>query len=187
MRRSVLILALFWLTFAAGAVRANPTSFGFKQVLGAMGTTVTIPPEWAGIWSEQDSTYSCLGVFKSASTNIDTLCAGKDYLSGGAIQFVCTGTANATSVDMTCTGSFPVTVDCAANYSIHVTGTLSSGTYRTVTTTDVTYSGTGAECGLLPPTCTQVNSWGTRTGPAPADCTTPTRHDTWGRLKSIYR
>jgi hypothetical protein len=188
MKRLVLMLALLASGFAAGAAHANPASFGFKQVLGAMGSTVTIPPEWAGIWSELDSTYTCQGAFKSTSTLTDTLCSGKDYLSGGDLAFVCTGTANATSVDITCTASFAVATDCAADYSIHLTGTLSSGTYRSVTMTNVTYVGTGTECSLLPPTCTQVNSWGTRTAAVPPNfCTTPTRNRTWGQLKSIYR
>ena len=61
-------------------------------------------------------------------------------------------------------------------------------TYRSVTVTNVTYSGTGLGCDLVPPSCTKVVSYGTRTGPAPAEyCLTPVKRATWGQLKVAYR
>jgi hypothetical protein len=67
-------------------------------------------------------------------------------------------------------------------------GTRTGESYYSVTTISTTYSGTGAGCSSFPASCTQINSKGTRTGPAPAAyCATPARAATWGELKSLYR
>jgi hypothetical protein len=174
----------------AGA-RAGAESPSIQSVARLARVAVVVPQEWDGVWTTLDSIYTCAGAFQSTSTGADTVCGGKDYQTsapGSSIVFTCTGTADATTIDMTCTGSGPVFTDCNADYTIVVHGTLASNSYHLVDTVNITYSGTGTGCDLLPPQCIQLDSWGTRTGPAPqAFCLTPARKSTWGELKALYR
>jgi hypothetical protein len=67
-------------------------------------------------------------------------------------------------------------------------GTRTADSYFVVTVIEVSYSGTAEGCDLIPPTCIQLNTHGTRVGPAPPSyCATPTQPTTWGRLKTLYR
>jgi hypothetical protein len=182
MRRLALTLVLPASLLLIGSVDASPIPERLARMARA---SVIIPSEWDGTWTTLDTIYTCQGVFQSTSTDADTLCGGKDY-SEGPNSLVCTGTADATTLDVTCTGSEPVITDCDANYSIVIHGTRTASTYFTVTTINITYSGTG--CGPIPPTCVQINTHGTRTGPAPTEyCATSTRRTTWGEIKALYR
>jgi len=191
MRRLTQTLVLLASVFLISPAHASSDSPSVDQIMRMARTTVVVPTEWDGIWTTVDSVYTCAGVFQSTSTSEDTICGGKDYspnTGGSPITFVCTGSATATTFDMTCTGSGDIFTDCTANYTVVTHGTLSGSTNHFVTTVNVTYSGTGTGCSLLPPSCTQIDGWGTRTGPAPsAYCATPTRKSTWGHVKSIYR
>jgi hypothetical protein len=161
------------------------------QVARMVKATVVIPVEWDGVYTTLDSTYDCNGVFQNTSTATDTICGGKDYSpnqGGSPVQFNCTGSANATSFDMTCTASFDVVPNCTAHFDVATHGTLSGGMYFTVTVVNVTFTGTDPLCAFETPSCNQYNSHGTRTGPAPAGyCATPTRRTSWGQVKTIYR
>ncbi len=188
--RHALPLLLLATIALAGSASADPMPPGFDGIFQAMRTTVTIPQEWDGIWTATDSIYTCAGVFQSTNVVTDTLCGGKDYSStqSGSIAFTCTGTATATTIDVTCTGSETIFTDCTANFAITTHGTLSTNTFFVVTVVNVTYSGTGTGCSLLPPTCSQINSHGEWKGPAPtAFCSTAARPATWGRIKTLYR
>lgn len=173
---------------AHSASAAAPHPLDIRAVVRA---SVTVPPAWDGVWDTLDSTYDCSGVLQSTDTGRDTLCGGKDYTSasgGSPITFDCTGTANATTIDVTCTGSFIVIADCTENFTIVTHASLSGGTYHSVSFVNVTISGTDPLCGYLTASCTQLDTWGTYVGPAPgAYCATPVRTSTWGGLKSIYR
>jgi hypothetical protein len=151
---------------------------------------VVVPVEWDGTWTTVDSVYTCPAVLQSTGTSTDTICGGKNYApdtQGLPITYTCSGTATATTLDLTCTASEGVAL-CTANYTTVLHGTRTGDSYHIVVTLNLTYSGTAPECNLLPPTCIQVDSWGTRTGPAPSDfCATSTRKSTWGRLKTVYR
>mgnify|MGYP003693988559 CR=1 FL=1 len=143
-------------------------------------------PEWAGVWTTSDSTYDCDGNFQEVSTSTDTVCGGERY-SGDSIDFQCTGTATATSVNLTCTFSQD-TLDCHFAYQSTIQGTLTGSTYRSVAVSSLTVTGSGPFCGFIPGYCDRIVTYGTRTGPAPATyCATPTTKTTWGRLKQIYR
>ena len=153
-----------------------------ENIARAVRASVIAPSAWDGTWTTVDTVYSCEGVFRSTSPGEATICGGSEYSPQGPVPLVCTGTADATTIDVTCTGSGPVLQDCDANYTIVTHGTLTGDTYFTVSTVNVTYTGTG--CEGLPPTCIQVNSHGTRSGP---NCTTPTQPSTWGEIKIRYR
>ena len=86
----------------------------------AKRASVTAPPEWDGFWATVDSIYTCAGVFQSTSIGADTICGGKDCSSrppGTGIELHCTGNADATTIDVTCTGPGPAFAGCDAEYS----------------------------------------------------------------------
>jgi hypothetical protein len=184
----LLLLTSVSLFGSAHAGTGGPTGEQLKQMVRS---TVVVPVEWDGTYDTVDSAYICEGALQSTSTAMDTICGGKDYSpnqSGSPVQFNCSGSANATTFDMTCIGSTDVYAGCTAYYTVVTHGTLSSGTYFIVSTINVTYSGIDPLCSYYPPSCNQYNSHGTRTGPAPAGyCSTPTRRTTWGQVKFFYR
>lgn|SRR5690349_9588364 len=151
-----------------------------------LGGSITIPPEWAGIWSSSDSTYDCNGVLQSTSTSLDTLCAGVVFYQDPS--FNCTGSADGTSFQQHCTGSGEVFPNCNYSFDLVSHGTRSGDSFFSVSVFQQNYSGTAKGCDLFPPSCSQVNSHSTRTGPAPsAYCASPVQAGSWGRLKSLYR
>jgi len=160
-----------------------------RQLLSIItGGGVTVPPEWEGIWTTTDTVYNCPSSFNNTSTVDDTICTGEALNDPGQTQLVCTGNATATTYDITCTGTDDVIPDCTATYNYHVHGTRTGESYFSVAELNVTYSGTAEGCDLLPPQCVQINTHGTRTGPAPPTfCSTPTRSSTWGQVKIHYR
>jgi hypothetical protein len=179
---ALLVSLLSIVSLSANAHANGIHSRGFK----ALGTGIVVPPEWAGVWTTSDSTYDCDGNFQEVSTSTDTVCGGERY-SGDSIDFQCTGTATATSVNLTCTFSQD-TLDCHFAYQSTIQGTLTGSTYRSVAVSSLTVTGSGPFCGFIPGYCDRIVTYGTRTGPAPATyCATPTTKTTWGRLKQIYR
>lgn len=189
-RVTFVFLLLLAAPVPAGAASAEPAAFHFKSALRLLGGTVTVPPEWDGIWTTQDSTYDCATGPTGTSSSSDTLCTGQVFNQSppGPVAISCTGTADATTFHTTCDGSTVIFPDCKASYAIQVDGTRTGDSYRSVTVVNVTYSGTAKGCDLVPPSCTRIVSYGTRTGPAPASyCVTPVKASTWGKLKLIYR
>lgn len=191
MRRIVLCLVLLGSILVALTHPAQAAPPRAEQILRAARTSIVLPVEWDGVWTTVDSTYDCSGAFQNTDASADTLCGGKDYLSGGPdpdLWFDCTGTATATTIDVTCTGSQEVFPNCLASYTVTTHGTRSGGTFFLVSTFSITYSGSGEGCEFLTPYCEQTNSHGTRTGPAPTEyCSVPTHTPSWGALKIRYR
>jgi len=189
MRRLTLTLVLFAAVFLIKPAHGSPSPQKVLQLMRQARASIAVPTEWDGEWNTLDTVYTCLGAFQSTSTSTDTICGGKDYSPNGygsPINFQCTGSATATTIDMTCVGSGELFTDCNGDYTIVTHGTLSGSSYHTVTTINVTYSGTA--CDFLPPSCNQIDTWGTRIGPAPvAYCATPTRSSSWGQVKVLYR
>jgi hypothetical protein len=177
--------------FLVGSALAGTASQDINDILRSARAAIVVPPEWDGVWSNLDSSYTCADVFQSTNTVTDTICGGKEYSPSGqssSLNFSCTGTADATTLDLTCTASQIVFPNCTADYTIVFHGTLTGSTYHIVSTANSSYSGTGTGCGALPPICTQGDSWGTRLSPAPPGyCSTPTRSSTWGELKTRYK
>lgn len=192
MKRLVLVLLLLSvpLTLPRSA-HAGAVTYDLAGALRAASSTITVPPEWDGIWTTQDSVYDCTTGFKSFTTGTDTLCANQVFngnTGSNPFTFTCTGTADATTLHATCTGTGQVFTDCQVTIDLQIDVVRTNDTYRSVATVNTSYSGTGTGCDLLPPSCTRTVSYGTRTGPAPtAYCETPARQTTWGRLKVTYR
>lgn len=185
--RRILMLLLLASICAVGIANASPAPT-VASLLKAARAQVNVPPEWDGIWDTADSLYSCDGTFLTTIVGSDTLCGGSEYSSTdpNGISFSCTGTANATTIDLTCTGSGEVDPGCTGDFNMVIKGTRTATTYFNVYTINGTY--TGLTC-QMQTSCFQLNSHGTRTGPTtPTDCvTTPTKRTTWGELKILYR
>ena len=176
---------------ATESAAANVPTFGGRHVMKMLGGNDPVPPEWAGVWTTVDSIYDCAGVFQSTSTSTDTLCAGQTFdPDSSAVQcpITCSGTANSTSVNMQCTGTCEVFENCAATFTSDFVGTRTADSYFSVITMNTSFAGTGEGCDVFPDQCMQINSHGTRVGPAPEPyCSTPAEPATWGRIKSRYR
>jgi len=187
MRTSVLLFLLCAALLPAVPAHAGP-AHNIKEILSALSPTTTVPPEWDGIWVTTDSIYTCTGGFQSTSTGKDTLCGGKEIPVPGGFNYVCVGTADATTIHMRCTYSYVPIPDCQADYVSVIDGTRTGDTYYYAVRDSTTFSGTGFGCSFLPPTCSIIHIHGTRTGPAPSVyCATATLPTTWGRIKTIYR
>jgi hypothetical protein len=191
MNRFALLLLLSALLLPAASAHAAPATYDFHDVFKILSGSVVIPPEWDGVWTTQDSLYDCTTGFKQFVSGSDTLCSGQVYTQdsgGNPFNLVCTGTADATSFHATCTGSGDIITDCLLTMEMQIDGTLTANSYRSVTVTNMSYSGTGTGCDLLPASCTRSVIYGTRTGPAPPlYCATPAKRTTWGQLKMSYR
>jgi len=187
MKTWLLLFVLCAALLPAGLVQAWPAT-GINEILRTFGPATPVPPEWDGIWETTDSIFTCTGGLQVVSTGNDTLCGGKEIPAPGGIDYICTGTADATTVHLTCTYEYDAFPDCHASSVTEVDGTLTGDTYYFVMMNNTTFSGTGFGCDLLPPQCSIIHSHGTRTGPAPIDyCATATLPATWGVIKALYR
>jgi hypothetical protein len=180
------------LTLLPGSASAAKPASGIKQLFGiaAASDVIVIPQEWGGIWTSVDSTYDCTGAFQFVDGSADTLCPGAVVVDPGLfpITYDCTGNADATTVNVECSGSAELMPDCMATYTYSMHGTRSGDSYFMVSSISTSYSGTAKGCDLVPSSCTQFNSHGTRTGPAPIEyCQTPALPSSWGELKVRYR
>jgi hypothetical protein len=190
-RLTVIALLGFTFVFAFGSAHAGPSTRGFGAGLRVVGGSLIIPAEWDGIWTTADSTYDCTAGFTAYSVDEDTICGGQTYSEAPpdtSVELTCTGTANATTMHATCNGSSMFFPDCQANYEIVVDVVRTGETYRSVTTINITFSGTGVGCSFIPTRCTRIVTYGTRTASAPPSfCTTSVKRSTWGELKAHYR
>jgi hypothetical protein len=176
--------------FLPGTAAADREPIRFQHLFGIINGQVVVPPDWDGIWTVEDSTYDCFGLITTTSSSTDTLCSGQVIVDPdeAPILFDCSGTATETTIDVTCSASQTILPDCALTFAYTVNGTRTGDSYFMVTTNAITYDGSGLGCDLLPDLCTQTNSHGTRTGPAPSTyCATPAVPATWGGLKVRYR
>lgn len=179
----LLVCALILGALAASSASANPFAKNHRPVING---SITVPPEWAGVWQSTDSTYDCTGAFTGTSSSLDTLCAGVTFESD--TTFSCTGGADGTSYFQHCTGSGEVITDCTYTFDINTHGTRSGDSFFSVSVFSTTYAGTGKGCDFFPDSCDQTNTHSTRIGPAPpAYCATPVVGTSWGRVKSQYR
>jgi hypothetical protein len=119
-------------------------------------------------------------------TERDTLCAGypildiEDGLPPGVV-FECSGTVTDTEFDLTCTTSFSEG-DCSVTVTFSGSATRTGETYQGVETITFDYS---PECGLIPDSCKEYTTTGTRTGEDP-DCTVPVERATWSSIKARF-
>ncbi|MCC6651244.1 MAG: hypothetical protein IT348_08870 [Candidatus Eisenbacteria bacterium] len=180
-------------TAGAGTSSAAARSQRFTNALRAMGGTLTVPAAWDGIWVSEDSTYTCEGVFESVETFSDTICAGQvlpynEDPGGGMFNLICTGSADATSIQIECGHSEEIIPDCLMTFTLVFDGTRTGDSYVGETTNTFSYSGTAEGCDLAPDECSRTVTHATRISPAPpAYCATPARRSTWGELKVRHR
>ena len=191
-RNAMLTVLLFASMTIPAIADAAPSKSGLGRAPGIAGGggSIVIPVEWGGIWAVEDSSYDCNGLFDTVEAGSDTLCPGASVMDSGEspIQMNCTGSADATTVNVTCSGSMEIMPDCQMTITTTLHGTRTGETYFVVSTQEITYSGTAPECGLVQGSCTQTNSHGTRTEPTPTQyCQTPAIPTTWGKLKVRYR
>lgn len=189
-RLSVVALLGLTVLLSSGSAHAAPKPRGIGSALRALGGSIVIPPEWEGRWTTADSTYDCTAGFTSYSVDEDTICGGQVFSEeANGVQMNCSGTADATTMHATCTGSSEIFPDCQINFSTVIDVVRTGTTYRAVTTINITYTGTGVGCDFIPPSCTRIVTYGTRVDDPPVGfCeVTPIRRTTWGQLKTHYR
>lgn len=196
MNRMMAVLALFAsLLFSqfsnAGSLSSPRVPMDFEGVVRTMTGSVNIPIDWDGLWMTVDSVYICGGGLQNVSSELDTICGGQVFSEeppNSQFTFTCKGTATGTTINGTCTGGGEAFPDCQVSVVVDFQSTRTGESYRSVTTVNTTYAGTGKGCDLIQDSCTRVVSEGTRTGPAPpAFCSTPAKRTSWGKLKAIYR
>ena len=184
--RVLCVAALTLALLPTGAHAGKLPKPSFTQILQAAGG-FTLPPEWAGIWQYEDTTYSVCGVPEfTTESGTDTLCAGLSLDPDDVgIQFDCTGTVTATAIDVVCTGSMELFPGCTLNFTVTTTATRNGDNATYVNQFETTYVPTG--CAFQSDGCEVTRGTLTRTGPEPKSCATPTREGTWGTLKLRYR
>jgi len=158
---------------------ALPVPLGLPHHI--MLPATTIPSAWSGIWSFNDSTYDCGNpVPTNNSTGLDTLCTGDSLDVEG---YDCSGTADNTHFDMTCTTTQPVFGGCNLLVTLHVVATRSGETYDATTT----LNGVASPPGCFSDICIITNTHATRIAGEPPQCQTPVLPSSWGSIKSLYR
>ncbi len=195
MRRVLLLCsAVLGLLLVSSPASAGTTrAMRYADILRATGGTVTVPPEWDGVWSSIDSVFTCEGVFQSTETYLDTLCAGQvfGYTSEGGVPgvfFNCTGEATATTASVDCSGFTEIFPDCSVTISNSFAANRTGDSFVAIAVTNIVYAGTAEGCDLVPDECTRTFTHATRISPAPLEyCVTPTRSSTWGQLKVRYK
>ncbi len=176
-----LLLVPFLATSSAPAAPAAPRAATPSQPPQAI-----VNEGWAGIWDVHDETRDCTtGALLSTQDYQDTLCAGAPYyLTGPNITQAGPEPANCngagfsdTSFDRSCSAA---NYDCF-RYSTSASWTRSGDQATTATTTSV-----WSTCG--PSSCTTTTGARARIASGAAACAVvPTRAQTWGALKVIYR
>ncbi len=176
------------LSMAAGSVRA------------ATGGAI-VTDAWAGVWDVYEQTYQatsdCGGVVVIRTHSFrDTLCTGEEFSVfstsdwfGSILSPGCSGDGfTATALHLRCDGNgiYP----CPGNSTVHQTleanWTL-SGDFATTVVTN-TMSVTSGYPGCYGTTCTKTTGTRTRVSDGAAACgAVPTRRQTWGKLKLLYR
>jgi hypothetical protein len=150
-----------------------------------------VPPEWAGIWNTNSTSSICGGGTIGSSSDPDTLCAGAPLLVPGEeglpITYSCSGTVDATTVDVTCTGSTEIFQDCQQMVTVEYDIVRTGDEYTSTVVMTTTHVGTGVGCSDIPDSCIQSEGTGTRVAPAPGTCPqTPVTSASWGVIKTLY-
>ncbi|NNF07040.1 MAG: hypothetical protein HKN21_09790, partial [Candidatus Eisenbacteria bacterium] len=135
-----------------------------------LGDDGSVPAEWVGIWQiEATSRFCGSSEILTTTSIVDTLCESESFNQDDPeVDFNCSGSATATTMNMTCTGTNPAGPGCDQNLSIVFEGTRNGDTYTITATTNVTYSG---DCSPeLQDTCFVSTQTGTRISSDPGEC-----------------
>jgi len=182
-RSAIHILVLVIVSLASVHLAAAATPPRPHQLLKALVTDPVWPAEWAGIWNVSTTERDCTThAIVDSYAEADTFCSGGIFDSGDP-GLVCEGTIDATSVNVTCTGSASE-LGCTVTITSSVMGTRSGDTLSGTGHYEIVYSGT---CGGLPDECGDEEFTGTRIDGEPASCgsvpVVPTRG---GLIKAKY-
>jgi hypothetical protein len=152
----------------------------------ALAGQVPIPDEYIGIWDNTVVIRDCdtqAILFQGA--NRDTVCTGETFdPSFGQYELTCTGTITATTVDVDCTGTFPIDPECSANLHYVIDGTRNGDSWITTITIDTDYVGTSCP---IAHSCTVTTNTGTRIDDNPHCQAQPVEPGTWGQIKHYYQ
>ena len=182
MNRLAAVVFLSLLVFAGSARAAgNPRP----------SAGVTVPPEWAGIWTSVDSVYNCAsGALLKVVELTDTLCAGQDlpadpnvpsYLS--IPPSTCPGSADATHIQVHCqVGGGLCGEACWVTDMLDLDATRQSDFAFWSWTTQSISSCHASICDL----CVLTHRRSLRIAPPPCGIV-PTQPESWGELKARYR
>jgi hypothetical protein len=184
MKFRIALLAIALCLFGSGSAQAAQ-SISIEGMFKAFSTSIPIPAEWEGIWSAQDSTYTCSPMtLQVVTTEQDTLCSGQVLTFPEVVGFTidCSGTADGTTVHYTCTGGGELFPGCTETINVTTDVTRTGDSFYSVTTLSVTYTG----CPIADH-CTISHTHGTRIGNGVAECAVPAKPGTWGRVKATYR
>ena len=150
---------------------------------------LVVPQEWAGIWQSNFTVYDCDSGFELFSdAQLDTLCTGTPFIGdeGDDIEFICSGTVDATSADIQCTGSTVVGPDCTAEVVWTMVGTRDGNSMTSTTTFTMTQEGSGCEGPAV--FCIRTEMSGERIGSEPEECGfAPVDATDWSTIKGLYR
>lgn len=187
--RRVILLSVLPVALVVGTAAAGPAPHKVHDIIRMATSFAVVPREWEGVWTVVDSDYSCEGALDRTGTDSPTVCAGTEFtVTSPTATYTCSGTWDATTLDMFCTGTGQPSSTCAATDTIWVKATLTGDTFLEVVTDHFAIS--GPECGIPETDCYLIRVHGTRTGPVPAGVcnpTTPTKRSTWGEIKVLYR
>jgi hypothetical protein len=184
-RHLALILGVVGFTPAASRAVELP-SLSLEDALRSAGIP-TIPAAWSGIWATADTTYDCGNpTVTGTQADFDTLCTGAPIINDdGGLGFICSGTVDDVSVNVTCTASFEVSPGCTADISGQIVGTRNGESAFVTQTATTTFTPTN--CAFQPDTCEITEMTMTRIAPEPASCSAPVEPSSWGEVKAYYR
>lgn len=158
-------------------------------LLSFLDEDLVIPEAWAGIWQTNYTVYDCDSGFELFSdAQLDTFCTGTPFVDNGddEIDFTCSGTVDATSVDIECSGSTSGGPDCAVELVWTMVGTRDGDSMTSTTTVTMTQVGSG--CVGPAVFCTRMEMTGTRIDAEPEECgLAPTDVLSWSTIKGLYR
>ncbi len=112
--------------------------------LNTMLRDVITPAEWAGIWDFEDETFECeSSELLSEAYTTPSVPAPASISSTPASNSPCTGSADANTVSVTCTGSFELMEDCLMEFNSVFTATRNGDTFESVQTVSTATVGEG--------------------------------------------
>jgi len=168
-----------------------PVLFALVSLAPDAAAEVLFPEEWGGIWELESVNEDCeTGELISESAVTDTLCPGTSIEgiieAGGTIDVTCQGSADATRIVATCSGSFEVFPGCTAEVDWSFDGTRGGDTMVLDQQIVISYQGA---CLGLEDTCTDNRVDGVRIDSAWSDYCAPTgvQQRTWGAMKEGAR
>jgi hypothetical protein len=147
---------------------------------------IDVPEAWAGVWEFTWTIYDCDSeIVVDTGESQETLCVNDEFIEPEeGPDITCTGTVNATTVNLECTGSEEILPGCTASYDYEFDAVRDGDSMVGTAIVSITFAG---DCPVTD-ICTRQETTGERVGPAPEDCgQTPVLQRPWGAIKQMYR